>query len=236
MPIPFGVPPLQPWRSRVMWPGTHLTYLLGSMSWVVFPSHATSCSLYGVTFTPSSNSDHSKFFIEHVALSKPTDWIHKWPKPGQCLCLSEKGPTRTKDEAQWWHQKHFWDKVLFLDIYKSAEMCAILSGLSLGKGKWWCISHKEMWFRGGAKAATFWKGHALFLAFIQHNRTASWSFWKLNLFPPQELKVLLSTCERVWRTDFLVCIFTCAFLSCHKPQYLICCHCSAISLITWRFF
>lgn len=33
------------------------------------------------------------------------------------------------------HEKHFWGEGLFLDIYKSAETCAMLSGLCLGRGR-----------------------------------------------------------------------------------------------------
>lgn len=125
---------------------------------VVFPSHAASCNLHGVTLTSSCNSDHStvlsrtcSFVQVHLALTAPPSDQSQ----ASTSCLSEEGPARIKDEAQWHRQKHFWGKVLFLDIYKSAEMCAILSGLCVGRGRWWCISQRKMWFRGGKEAAKF---------------------------------------------------------------------------------
>lgn len=127
-------------------------------AWVVFPSHAASCNLHGVTLTSSSNSDHStllsstySFVPAHVALTVlPSD-----QSQASASSLSEEGLARIKDEVQWQSQKHFWGEVLFLDIYKSAEMCAILNVLCVGRGRWRCISQREMWFRGGEKATKF---------------------------------------------------------------------------------
>lgn len=114
-------------------------------------------------------------------------------------------------------QKHFWAEGLSLVIYRSTEICTVWSGLCLGGGRWWHISQRKIWCRGGRKAAKFWNGDALFLGFIQHHHTPS----------PGTESVSAQGWEGSEDFDFF------HYPLCAKPQYLTCCHLPQISLITW---
>lgn len=135
-------------RAQGLPPWTHHPISTTVIHMLLYLLHLSSS--YHRTSTPLLSSTYS-FVPAHVALTVlPSD-----QSQASASSLSEEGLARIKDEVQWQSQKHFWGEVLFLDIYKSAEMCAILNVLCVGRGRWRCISQREMWFRGGEKATKF---------------------------------------------------------------------------------